>query len=48
MRVIQQLSINSEDYRNIKMLIAVSSFCIGVIFGVGLSIFIILYETGNL
>jgi hypothetical protein len=48
MRVMRQLSINSEDYRNTKILIAVSAFSIGVIVGLGLATFIMIYESGNL
>jgi hypothetical protein len=43
-----EITMAVEDYRDIKRLIAISAFSIGVIVGLGLATFIMLYENGAL
>jgi hypothetical protein len=48
MTVDRSVAMSIEDYRDIKALIAISAFSIGVIVGLGLATFIMLYESDNL
>jgi hypothetical protein len=48
MRFITPITMSSEDYRNIKWIIAICWFSIGVIVGLGLATFIMMYESGAL